>query len=322
MKSLFLRLGFFILISFSFGCKKQKDHFEDVLIEVGSAKLDGFEFSKLLVRKFTEQGIRYPKPEIITVLKRQILEDFIIQSLYESYARKKNLLVKKELLDKDFQKLIDSYPDNEGFEVFISESGLNKSDVKESLREKILRRLVREDLFSSQTFEVTDKEINTYYEKNKSDFSLAKRFRAKHIMVENEEDGIKIKDLLKQAREKNFESLAQKYSLSPEKENGGDLGWLNVDDYPAFETAVKTSKGQITPIIKSENGYHIFKIIDIKAPETTKLASVKSDIKNILIKEKQEVFISEWIKESTKKVKIKINDDLLGKIVVNRPNTF
>jgi peptidyl-prolyl cis-trans isomerase SurA len=60
-----------------------------------------------------------------------------------------------------------------------------------------------------------------------------------------------------------FESLASKHSQDPgSAKNGGDLGWQMIaqfDPYFANNVAMLSKKGEISPVFKSNFGYHIVK---------------------------------------------------------------
>lgn len=321
--SIIIKLGLIILLGVSLtSCKKKQDLFNENIITSSHKSLTGFEFSNLLVRKFIEQDIKYPKPDVVAVIKRQIVEDFIIQSTYEKFASENNIFVKKESLDEAFEKLVASYPDRESFEIFLNEAGLKVSDIRASIKDRLLRELARDEALKEFKPEVSEEDIKNYYDQNKKDFHREKQLHLKQIVVEHEEEALKIQDLLKIGNNKNYESLAQKYSLSPEKIDGGDLGWVNVNDYPAFAEAEKTSNGRITPIIKSANGYHVFKVVNRRAAQDLAYNSVKSNIKSLLERDRKEQFIAQWLKERAAQLDIEINNDLLSKIVVNRPSSY
>jgi parvulin-like peptidyl-prolyl isomerase len=308
------------LTLFSASCtNRPKDSFEDNVITVNDANLSGFEFSKRLVRKFIEQDIKYPKQEIMTVLKKQIIEDFILQAIFEDFARSENILVKKDLLDEEFNKFKAGYPDTDSFEIFLNESGQTKNTFRDSLKEKILRDLVKTKLFEKQKFEVVTKEIQDYYNTNKSSFQREEQIELKQILFEAEEDGVRIKELLKKTNNKNFETLATKYSLGPEKAVGGDIGWVNVNSYSAFTEAAQTGKGNVTDIIRSENGFHIFKVVDKRKATLLTLKEVEAQISKQLLNQKQADFLNSWIKEKVKTSKVKLNEKLISNISVNRP---
>lgn len=314
----FLRIFLFAALATSCS-NRPNDSFENSVIRVNKANLTGFEFSQRLVKKFLEQEIKYPKQEIMTVLKKQIVEDFIIQSIFEDYAREKNLLVKKEQLDEEYNEFKSGYPDADSFDIFINESGQTKATFRDSLKDKILRDLVKAKLFEEQNFSVDAKEITDHYNANKEQYKQEDQVHLKQIIFESEEDGVRIQELLKKANNKNFETLATKYSLGPEKQDGGDLGWVNTNSYSAFEEAAKSNVGQITDIIKSENGYHIFKIVNKRKSKQLTSKEVEPQISKTILQNKQSAFLNSWIKDRVETSKIKINEDLIGKISVNRP---
>ncbi len=315
-----LLLLIFILLT---SChSKPQDKFEDPVVNVNDQVLSGSDFSKILVRKFIEQDIKYPKTEIISVLKKQIVEDFILQSIFNDYAQEENILVKKEILDQEFDSFISKYPDKDSFDIFLNESGQNKTAFRLMIKDQILRDLVKEDLLLKQDFVVDQKAVTEYYTKNKEEFKTESQIKIKQIVFESEEDGIKILELLKKDNNKNFETFAEKYSLGPEKVKGGDLGWVNISSYPPFEEAAKSSAGQVTGIIKSENGFHIFKVLEKKGPSVKTLAEVENKIKTKLLNEQKNVFLNSWVQEKVKESKIKINNDLITKITVSRPTSF
>lgn len=83
--------------------------------------------------------------------------------------------------------------------------------------------------------------------------------QALHILVETEAEAKEIKSLL--ASGKDFKELAKEKSKGPNAKKGGDLGIIHKGDLlPELDSAIRKLKiGQISEIVKSELGYHIFK---------------------------------------------------------------
>ena len=82
-------------------------------------------------------------------------------------------------------------------------------------------------------------------------------FRARHILVKSEEEALSIIDSVKKGEK--FENLAQKHSLCPSKQNGGDLGsFASGQMVPEFEKAVQTlDVGGISEPVETQFGYHV-----------------------------------------------------------------
>ena len=83
--------------------------------------------------------------------------------------------------------------------------------------------------------------------------------RALHILVATEEEAKEIKSLLDQGSD--FRQLAKQRSKGPNAPKGGDLGLITKGDLlPELDKAISSlSVGQISGVIKSELGFHIFK---------------------------------------------------------------
>ncbi len=83
--------------------------------------------------------------------------------------------------------------------------------------------------------------------------------RALHIMVATEDEAKEIKKLLNEGAD--FKELAKQRSKDPNAARGGDLGLITKGDLlPELDKALSSlSVGQISDIIKTELGYHIFK---------------------------------------------------------------
>jgi len=83
--------------------------------------------------------------------------------------------------------------------------------------------------------------------------------RALHIMVATEQEANEIKKLLDQGGD--FKELAKQRSKDPNAAKGGDLGLITKGDLlPELDKAISSlNVGQISDVIKTDLGYHIFK---------------------------------------------------------------
>ncbi len=131
--------------------------------------------------------------------------------------------------------------------------------------------------------EVTEKLILEAYDR------MQKDIRASHILIKcdhgaSPKDSLEAYNKIRDFRERilkgeSFEAIARQHSddLSARdreaaqnrpmiRGNGGDLGYFTVFDmvYPFETAAYNTPKGQISQIIRTEYGYHIIKVTDVK----------------------------------------------------------
>jgi peptidyl-prolyl cis-trans isomerase D len=142
---------------------------------------------------------------------------------------------------------------------------------------------------------VTDDDAASYYEQNKARFSEPEQRRVRHILLMPED--AKSEPELKAYADKvlaevqtapnRFAELAAKYSKDTvSAKQGGDVGFFGKGVMvPEFEQAAYSlKKGQLSGLIKTQFGFHILEVTDIKGGTTKTLAEVKDlvveDIRN------------------------------------------
>lgn len=142
---------------------------------------------------------------------------------------------------------------------------------------------------------VTDQQIIDYYEENIGMFKEEKQVRARHILFkldrdapEDEEKKVREKamSVLKRARQgEDFSSLAREYSEGPSSEEDGDLGFFSSGqmEKPFDEAAFKMKKDEISDPVRTNFGYHIIKVEEIKEERAKSLEEVREQIAKIFI---------------------------------------
>ncbi len=181
-------------------------------------------------------------------------------------------------------------------EIFTQEAqarGLQKSsDYLQQLE------LTRQDLLIRALFvdeekkhPVTEADIKAEYDKFKAQ-APDKEYRARHILVEKEEDAKAVVAQLKAGAK--FEDLAKKNSKDPgSAENGGDLDWAGPQSYvPEFSQAmVALKKGQFTETpVKSQYGFHIIKLEDTRDTQFPAFDEIKPQIQQRLTQQRMAAF--------------------------------
>jgi peptidyl-prolyl cis-trans isomerase D len=135
--------------------------------------------------------------------------------------------------------------------------------------------------------DVSEDELLEYYQQNIIDYSTNEEREVAHILFESveQDDAIVTKAeevLVKIQAGEDFSELAKTFSSDTfSAENGGGLGWFGrgVMD-PVFEDAAFTlaNQGDVSGIVKSEFGYHIIKLVDVKSGKVNDFENVKEEI--------------------------------------------
>lgn len=184
-------------------------------------------------------------------------------------------------------------------EMFMQEAerqGLAASPQYKAQMELARQSIMIRELFTEyqKKHPVSDADIQAEYDKFKAQAS-GMEYRTSHILVENEDQA---KALIVQIKGgASFEDLAKKNSKDPGSgERGGDLDWANAGSYvPEFSQAmVKLKKGEMTEVpVKSQFGWHVIKVVDVRDAQFPPLAEVKPQIEQRLMQMKMAQFRDE-----------------------------
>lgn len=142
--------------------------------------------------------------------------------------------------------------------------------------------------------------IESYYKENLKTFMVPEQRHARHILFQaGENDAPKVHkakeekaaEILKRVKGgEDFVLLAKEHSEGPTKNNGGDLGFFPAGQMvPAFDQAVFAMQpGEISEVVKTQFGYHIIRLEDIKPAATKPLAEVSKQIVDTLQRKEAE----------------------------------
>ncbi len=150
------------------------------------------------------------------------------------------------------------------------------------------------------TPQVSEAEIQQYYNQHLSDYKVDDQVKVRHILIKVDPSAgpqadaaakAKAADILKQIKAGgNFAELAKKNSDDPgSKDQGGELGFLKRGaTVPEFDQAAFTLPvGQTSDLIKTKFGYHILQVEEKQTAHTRPLDEVKTTIVALLTRQKE-----------------------------------
>ncbi|RMF63112.1 MAG: hypothetical protein D6743_11240, partial [Calditrichaeota bacterium] len=163
---------------------------------------------------------------------------------------------------------------------------------------------------------VTDSAVAAYYEKNRDDFVRnSLEYHLQHILVHEKKTADSIRTVL--LRGVPFDSLARKFAHNLPEGMSWDLGYVSEDDLiPEISSRLKAYRvGRVTRPIKTDFGYHIFKIVDKKDRGTLKpLEEVREAIVARIEQDLREEKYRQVLNELKTRAHIETNFQLLNKI--------
>lgn len=263
----------------------------------------GITFSKKDVVASVE-GNPITKDQLYDVMVKQYgtntISYLIDNKIVEHEAEKKKITISDKEKDEEMKTYIDANGGEEQFNSALEQSGVTKADIES----EIVNYLKIVKLLESK-IEITDKEIESYFEENKESYNEPEQVEASHILVEDEGTANEVKEKL--AAGEDFAALAKEYSTDTSNaDNGGELGYFSKGEMaPEFEEAAfSMNKGDISDPVQTDYGFHIIKVTDKKAAKEAELKDYKDEIKQTLFDQELQTEYSTWITEKREKLDI------------------
>ena len=163
---------------------------------------------------------------------------------------------------------------------------------------------------------ISESDLKTFYEQNVKRLSGAEERRASHILInapktasttERDKAKVKAQELLAQLVKApgTFAELARKNSQDTgSAANGGDLDFFarGAMVKPFEDAAFSLKKGDISPVVESDFGYHIIQLTDIKSPKQRTLDEMRPELEADLKKQQAQKLFSEQAEAFTNTV--------------------
>jgi peptidyl-prolyl cis-trans isomerase C len=188
-------------------------------------------------------------------------------------------------------------------EVFLQEAqrrGLaEKPEVKFQIdvqrQNTLIQALMRDELDKKP---VADADVQAAYEAQKKQAG-DKEYRARHILVEKEDQAKGIIEQLKKGAK--FEELAKQSKDPGSANNGGDLDWAGAGAYvgPFSAAMTKLEKGKYTEApVQTQFGWHVIRLDDVRDAQFPPLAQVQGQIREALQQQRVQAFAEDLRKKA------------------------
>lgn len=180
-------------------------------------------------------------------------------------------------------------------EILSQEIDVKLKKIRYGLENNIRAFLSNELIENFSKIDVMEDEIKELYVKFSENFQSTTEYNASHILLETESDAIDILNKLQDGSD--FLELAKTYSTGPSGKQGGSLGWFGRGAMvPAFEQAVFLLEvNEISKPIKTNFGWHIIKVNNIRETPVPSLEDVRGDLVSTIRQNKVETKINKII---------------------------
>ncbi len=267
---------------------------------------------KALKRKYRFENSQGTSSNQELWLKSDTLNEIIKDTLFQQEVVKNNIVVTDEELKQAVQKMMNDNQE-ESLQRYKETGNANLQEWQNKLKNNMLIKSLINKVVNSKV-SVSESDLRDYFNKHPEEFQTKDQIRSLHIMVETEDEA---RNILKQlsSGKSDFSHLAKEYSLGPERIKGGDLGYFESGHMPEeFDDIFKLGINEVSSIIHSPYGFHIFKVIDKKSSRKMSFEESRKLVYNKLFQANYEVAFQQWLKKLKDDANIKINYDVLAQI--------
>ncbi len=243
-------------------------------------------------------------------LLRQIMDRMIDDLMIVAWGQRNDIIIPDDQLHKEFEERKIIYSKN-ALEAMLEEKHVPYGRWKSLMETQIRVNYVMEKALR-KSVQVSAGEISSYYNHHRGEFTVPEQVHARHIVTDSKKKADEIYARL--LKGENFALLAVEHSIAPERAKGGDLGYFSKGSFPKVfdDTCFKLEPGKISQIVKSEYGYHIFRVLDKKPARISELSEVAGKIQQELFEKKLKDAYQPWLETVRKAVNVQIDESLLG----------
>ena len=290
-----------------------------------SCKDDSHEKNLEKIKKEEEQRlIQVDKSVILSINSKQYTNRDLKKFIQIQYSGISGIEQNQNMLSRIFDSFIENKTvlfsaDQENIQIDqneIQDYLKNLGSTRDRINEESLKEIIKVQKYLYfklyNVIKVTDKEIQQYYHQNPDEFRKNPEVLLYQILVKEKEKAIKIRGILKNSPQK-FEEIALKDSVSHESKNNGLMGYFEKGELPEeMEKVVFSLRiNEISPVVESPYGYHIFKIKRRRRKRLLFLSKVKPQIENKLLSEKLRIAYQDFLETLNTKLNIDIKYEKL-----------
>ena len=263
---------------------------------------------KQVLVQLQKQGTPLPPKD---VMERQMLERMVMDKLQIQFARQQGWRVEDVQLERAIERIAaNNKMSMEQFFEVLQRDGIALDKFREEIRNEMIISQVREREVENRII-ISEAEIDHHLSNESAQSGRGDEYEVAHILLRVPESAspeqlkvteAKAKDIVARLQKgEDFSQLAAAYSDAPDALQGGNLGRRPLDRLPGIfaEVVVKLNPGEVGPVLRSSNGFHLMKLVS-KTGGQTLPAVEQTHARHILIK------VNEVVPEAEAKHKLDV----------------
>ncbi len=322
MKKLIFLLILSMALSVSPAYAAQEELLDRVVAVVNDEVITQAELDTFLRPLYEQYSKEYSGQELVQVMgeiRHKMLSQMIEDKLVYQEAVAMGIEVKDEEVEKELQTFKSKMEKPEALDELLEREGLTMKALRERLKKQAMVRQLQDREIRSKVI-VSPAEVEEFYKNNPDQFKTKERVQVKSLTIKksgearekgltDEEAKQRIELLAQKIRMyRNFDQIVKDFSEDSHAKQGGVGEWI---DRGAMIESVdnvifKASIGEVTEIVETPVGYHMFRI-EAREPEKIRyFEEVKDQIAGYLFQEKSAARFRDWMEEVKKAAYISI----------------
>ncbi|MFH1837778.1 MAG: peptidylprolyl isomerase [Candidatus Omnitrophota bacterium] len=309
---------------------------DKVMVVVNDEVITQREFDRAVFPVKQKIEARYSGDEMeqkIEEAEQGILDELVKTKLAVSLAKKQKLEINEVEVKRRIGTLRSYYRNEAEFLQSLSDKGTNLSELEKEIKDQILAQKLIEKEISARIV-IPPLEVKELYDKNVDKLISPSKVKVRGIMVRKkagvqtagdlQEDNLKtsvaskmnddfvagvlnrsvmnksieeIQAELKQGGD--FAAIAAKYSEGPFAKKGGDMGYVVPGQVleEIDKVVFSLKKGEVSNIVETPIGYHIFLVEDIQGEKPLEFSEVSDYLREQLYMRKFATDLAKWFTE-------------------------
>ena len=242
------------------------------------------------------------RPDYIKRFEEEVLDGMITEKIMDLRAKELNISISEAELEDKIKEIKKDY--GKDFPNLLAQENVKYDQWREALKkEMILQKLIAIDV--NANIKVSEHEAEDYYNKHRNNYKTESRLRVAQIVVRDLAMAKKIEARLKAGED--FASVAAKFSIGPEANRGGDLGFITrqMMPEPLDKAIFNLPVNKISPIVQSFYGFHIFKVLESQPAKIGNFTDIKEKVIADIRSQKEEAGFVSWLEALKIKAVIK-----------------
>jgi peptidyl-prolyl cis-trans isomerase SurA len=247
----------------------------------------------------------------LTKVLAEITPQVIVDAVDELLLLQRGRELGYHLTEEKFKQVLDNIKKENKIETEdqLQQALKNENMTLSELRSRLEKQMIIQQVQGNEVLghiSVSEAEAKAYYEAHTAEFTTPASAMLREILIpapaSSQDPAPKAKADAIEARLQgggSFEEAVAEFSSAASKANGGLIGPINMNDVaPALRKMIEPLKdGQITPVIRTQSGFQIFKVESIKPPQLLPWDQAREEIGNRVANTKQAAEFSRYMQK-------------------------